>query len=195
MSALDDHPESKSSSPALDATAVHTLVGSHRALLAFVEKRVGSRALAEDILQDAFVRGLTRSDDVESTLAWFYRVLRNAIIDRGRRLGAERRALDAFARELGDSTVTPVETRQTACQCLLSLAQTLEPSYQSAIQRVDVEGQSVKEFALAEGISDNNASVRLHRARRALRKRVMQSCGTCAEHGCLDCHCGAAVPR
>jgi hypothetical protein len=28
------------------------------------------------------------------------------------------------------------------------------------------------------------------RAREALRKQVAVSCGTCAEHGCLNCTCG-----
>jgi RNA polymerase sigma-70 factor (ECF subfamily) len=29
----------------------------------------------------------------------------------------------------------------------------------------------------------------VHRARKALRQQVEKACGTCAEHGCLDCHC------
>jgi len=32
--------------------------------------------------------------------------------------------------------------------------------------------------------------VRLHRARAALREKLVRSCRTCAEHGCLDCSCG-----
>jgi DNA-directed RNA polymerase specialized sigma24 family protein len=52
---------------------------------------VKSRALAEDILQDAFVRGVNKLDTLrsdESAIAWFYRVLRNAIIDHRRPLGS-----------------------------------------------------------------------------------------------------------
>ena len=40
-----------------------------------------------------------------------------------------------------------------------------------------------------KGLSAANAGVRVFRARDALRRRVMESCGTCAEHGCLDCSC------
>jgi RNA polymerase sigma-70 factor (ECF subfamily) len=29
----------------------------------------------------------------------------------------------------------------------------------------------------------------LHRARAALRKQLVQTCGSCAEHGCLNCIC------
>ena len=44
-------------------SATATLVANHREFLAFVEKRVGDRALAEDILQDAFVRGVDKLAD------------------------------------------------------------------------------------------------------------------------------------
>ena len=50
--------------------------------------------------------------------------------------------------------------------------------------------EEIKDYAAEAGISSNNASVRLYRAREALRKQVARACGTCADHGCLDCHCG-----
>ncbi len=74
------------------ADIVKTLVANHREFLAFVQKRVGNAALAEEILQDAFVRSLDKLDSVRDTaVGWFYRVLRNAIIDHQRRTGATRR--------------------------------------------------------------------------------------------------------
>jgi hypothetical protein len=45
----------------------------------------------------------------------------------------------------------------------------------------------------SEGLSANNAGVRVFRARAALRSQVTRSCGSCATHGCLDCTCGAPV--
>lgn len=175
--------------PEMTEADVQSLVGSHRALLAFVQKRVGDRALAEDILQDAFVRGLSRADDVESVPAWFYRVLKNAVVDRARRAGAESRALAAFARELEGLHEAPRERSEVACQCVLDLGKTLEPSYRDILERVEVEGATLRQVAAELGITENNAAVRLHRARKALRRRVEESCGTCAEHGCRDCHC------
>src|SRR6186713_638993 len=51
------------------------LVENHREFLAYVERRVGDRATAEEILQDAFIRSLDRSDEIrESVVGWFYRV-------------------------------------------------------------------------------------------------------------------------
>ena len=174
---------------------VSTLVENHRQFLAFVEKRVGSREVAEDILQEAFVKGLARAGqirDQESAVAWFYRSLRNALVDHWRRTGTERRVFDADA-EGAEPAVDP-ELMATACACVTSLLDTLKPEYAEALRRVDLDEVSVKEFAAETGVTANNASVRLFRAREALRRQVERSCGTCAEHGCLDCSCGS-VPR
>ena len=169
------------------------LVDNHRAFLAFLERRVGSREVAEDILQEAFTRGIDRAGtirDNESVLAWFYRALRNAVIDHYRRNDVKRRSLEGFAQEL-ESTTVPKETAEAVCKCVLSLAETMKPEYAEIIRRIDVEGMAVKDFAAEAGLTANNAGVRVFRARDALRKQVVRSCGTCAEHGCLDCTCGA----
>jgi RNA polymerase sigma-70 factor (ECF subfamily) len=72
------------------------------------------------------------------------------------------------------------------------LADTLKPEYADALRRIEIESVAVKDYAEANGISANNAGVRIFRAREALRKQVARSCGTCAAHGCLDCTCDAA---
>jgi len=182
-------PSQAASSPEVIAL----LVENHRRFLAFLERRVGSRDVAEDILQDAFVRGLARAGqlrDQESVVAWFYRSLRNALIDHWRRSASERRIFAGdIARAEDEPSVDP-ELMQTVCECATALLDTLKPEYAAALRRVDLEGVSVKEFAGETSVTPNNASVRLFRAREALRRQVERSCGTCAEHGCLDCACG-----
>lgn len=169
------------------------LVDNHRQFLAFLERRLGDRALAEDLLQDAFVKSLQKEADERdetSSVAWFYRTLRNAVIDHYRRTGARNRALESFARELEDAVEPPPELHDEICGCVSSIASTLKPEYSDAIRRIDVEGAPVQEFAAEAGITPNNASVRVFRAREALRKQVKTTCGTCADHGCLECSCG-----
>ncbi len=177
----------------LGREGIDALVANHRAFLAFLERRVGRRDVAEDILQEAFARGLDRLPAMasdESAVAWFYRVLRNAVIDHHRRGGARERAAAALARELEEHVDPGLDTRDEVCRCIGLLSSTLKPEYGEALRRVDVDGLSVKEFAAEAGITANNAGVRLFRAREALRQRVVRSCGTCAEHGCVDCTCG-----
>lgn len=176
-----------------DRTRVaNVLVENHRAFLRFLERRVGDRALAEDLLQDAFTRNLDRLADMpdEGLVPWFYRTLRNAAIDRHRRMGAEQRALSAFAQELAAPGHAPEDLHREICACVGRLARTLKPEYAQVLQAVDVEDTPVKTFAVTAGLTTSNAGVRLFRARQALRRQVAASCGTCAEHGCVDCSCG-----
>lgn len=168
------------------------LVENHRQFLAFLERRIGDRATAEDILQDAFVKSIEKGDEVrdgDSSIGWFYRVLRNAVIDYYRRRGSRNRGLEALARELEGSVEPPPELRDAICGCVSRLATTLKPEYADAIKRIEIEGMPVQEYAKDSGITANNAAVRVFRAREALRKQVKASCRTCADHGCLECSC------
>ena len=169
------------------------LVANHRDFLRFVERRIGNRALAEEIVQDAFVKSLDRGDEIrDSVVGWFYRVLRNAVIDHQRRQAVADRRLDQFAAELESRGDGGEELSRIACACVLKLADTLKPEYADALRRIEVDQVAVKDYADASGISSSNAGVRIFRAREALRKQVARSCGTCAEHGCLDCTCHAS---
>jgi len=171
------------------------LLQNHRAFLRYLEHRVGDRQLAEDILQDAFVKVMERPDQApvdEGLVPWFYRTLRNAAIDRFRRRDAAGRAVEAFARELETHTAAAPEIEAEICACIGRLAGTLKAEYADALQAIDVEGMPVKTFAEQRGLSVSNAGVRVFRAREALKKRLIESCGTCAEHGCRDCACQTA---
>ena len=182
------------SEPELPQTpgVVAELVANHREFLAFVQRRVGDRALAEEILQDAFVRGIVSQEDVrDSAVGWFYRLLRNAIIDAQRRRAAATRRLDSYAQDASNAQDDD-ELERVVCKCVAELAGTLKPEYATALRRIDVDGLAVKDYAAEVGISASNAGVRVFRAREALRKQVTRSCGTCADHGCLDCSCETA---
>ena len=181
-------------STALSPEAIAQLVKGHREFLAFLERRVESRAVAEDILQAAFTRGLERGGDVqdEKVVAWFYRVLRNAVIDHYRQRSTTARAMEAWGREFPDVQEPEAELRQEICRCVSGLMETLKPEYREALRIVDLEEGKLKDLAQQSGITAENAAVRVHRARAALRRRIEQACGTCSVHGCLDCSCETA---
>jgi RNA polymerase sigma factor (sigma-70 family) len=170
---------------------IPALVGNHRQFLGFLERRVGSRAVAEEILQSAFVKTLEKGGalrDGEGAVTWFYRLLRNALVDHYRRQAAEGRALEREAREATEASEDP-ELKSAVCACVGELLPTLKPEYADLVRKVDLEERGVPDVAKEVGITANNAGVRLHRARQALKKQLERSCGTCASHGCLDCSC------
>jgi RNA polymerase sigma factor (sigma-70 family) len=112
-------------------SAIDTLVENHRTFLRFLERRVGSKETAEDLLQEAFGRAVTHMSALhagESMVAWFYRLLRNAVIDHHRRNAAAGRALERFASEL-EGSVPPPEVATEVCACVVRLAATLKPTY------------------------------------------------------------------
>jgi len=193
MSTLDSESgPAPQTSNASDA-ALQTLVENHRVFLRFLERRVGNRETAEDLLQEAFGRAITKIADLrddESAMAWFYRLLRNAVIDHYRHAAVSSGALERFAAELDEAVPAP-EVRGEICGCVARLATSLKPEYAEALRRVEIDGLSVKAYADEQRISASNAGVRVFRARAALRKQVVASCGTCAEHGCVDCTCGS----
>jgi RNA polymerase sigma-70 factor (ECF subfamily) len=160
--------------------------------LAFLQRRVESREVAEDILQAAFVRGIERGGDLhddESAVAWFYRMLRNAVIDHYRHRATQDRAAEKWIRELETETKPDAMIQDVACGCVKEALVELKPEYREAIELVDLEDRSLRDLAAMAGIAENNAGVRVHRAREALRRAVRTTCGTCAEHGCVDCRC------
>jgi len=168
---------------------------AHRAeFLGFLCARVGDASEAEDILQTAYTRALEKAEqikDTETVVAWFYRMLRNALVDHYRRDDARTRAHEKFIAEAPVSY--EAEIQANLCSCVGGVVQTLKPQYRVVLERIDLGSESIADFAQAEGTTTNNASVRLHRARRAAAKKLTQVCGACAEHKCLDCTCKRKV--
>jgi RNA polymerase sigma factor (sigma-70 family) len=172
-------------------TQAEEILLRHRSkLLAFIQKRVSSLDMAEDILQDSLLKALRSADEVrdeERLLPWFYRILNNAIIDTYRRHDVEARYLDAYARQ-SDLESDPDDEAEL-CVCFREILPSLKPEYAELIDRLELHPGDPRQVADQLGIQNNNLKVRRHRARQALKQRLEETCRTCAIHGCLDCTC------
>jgi RNA polymerase sigma factor (sigma-70 family) len=187
--ALPEPSTMTSHAPAIRQTAAG-LAEQHSRFLQFLRNRVADPATAEDILQAAYLKAIERGAQLrvaESSVAWFYRILRNAIADHYRRQAAHSRAMDQWAVEWNE-TYQP-EVREEVCACIREAVRALKPEYRAAIEHVDLSGKSVESFAKTQRTTANNVSVRLHRARKAVAKQIIAICGTCATHRCIDCTC------
>lgn len=170
-----------------DVTA--TLLAHRHAFRAFLASRVGNEADAEDILQSGLVKALKHSGEVhdeQKAVAWFYQVLRNVLVDHVRSRNAAARRDEAWTRDtatLADDT----EAHRQICACFEKLLPSLKPAHADLLRRVELQEESVASAARSLGITPNNASVTLHRARAELRTKLMDFCGDCS---CLDdCGC------
>ena len=186
-----------------EATAVAAALRVHRdALRAFVRARVPPHDV-DDVTQMAAMRAIERAEslsDPERALSWLYRLHRNVIADMLRTRAARERLAEAAALEATANTSWGATTEPLAessayplCGCSINQVSHLKPAYAAVLSLVDVGGATLAEAAARLGVSINNTTVRLHRARKALRKRLLEHCGVGSMRDCLDCRCGESA--
>ncbi len=171
------HPHNANQECKLNAS-LQTLAQSRPQFVAFVHKRVGALHDAEDIVNAAFVKATSAVDKLRSASdarAWFYRVLRNAVIDFYRSPQRKEEVSDAM-----DDRPATVLAATDSCACAAPLLAELPDAYAEVLQEV----------ARNHGKGLDGASrVRLSRARSAMRKKMAQRCGTSSARPCSDCAC------
>lgn len=192
-------PETAESLQPLSPEVIGVLVAHHRRFHAFLLRHLADPDLAEDVFQDSIRKALERppsSLQEESVVAWFFHVLRTTLTDHFRSRAARQRKHEGWGREQDAMAPAAVlaELENEICACFRDLLPTLHPSYADVLRRVDLDQEPLEQVAKGLGITLNNAGVRLHRARHALRVSLERTCGTCTTHGCLHCHCSAANP-
>lgn len=175
---------------------VDVLVKNRARFRSYLTRRIGNEAIADELLQQSLLKAVEAGAELrnqESIVPWFYRILRNALIDYYRSHSKEERRDNSLISDLESlgETKSPAadELKSAICQCLGGLLPTLNPGYAELVQKIDLDQKSPEVVAKELGITPNNLGVKLHRARQALRKSLERSCGACAEHACLDCTC------
>ena len=159
-------------------------------MLRNLTRALGNAEEAQEVLQQAFEKALTRLDTLrtqESALAWFTRLVTNAAIDHRRRVAARERAHRRWAME-PDERATDI-VADAVCRCVGEVLSELRQTYAHVLRRVDLENASIREVARELGTTPNNVRVRLHRARTALRARLLSLCVGCQDRAHLDCGC------
>ncbi|BCA53038.1 Sigma subunit DNA-directed RNA polymerase [Nitrospira sp. KM1] len=162
----------------------------------FLKKRLSDETIAEDLFQQSLLRAVEHEHSVrsrESVVAWFYRILRNAVIDYYRSRSAEESRRHIYEKDsrVVDAQEVPSlgEIKGTICSCIDGVLSQLQPNYAEMIRRIDLRDEPIAAVAKNLHISPANATVRLHRARRAFRSSLETACGVCTKHGCLNCTC------
>jgi len=141
-------------------------------LYAYVSRRVGgNRTLAEDIVQDAWLRAVAtwpRRGAPDHPGAWLIRVARNLLASHFRRRRPE--PVDTTELDLADDRLEP-ETPSAAALVQWGLAR-LRRRHALLLEDFYLEGKSTREIAGANGLSERAVEGRLRRARQALEKHL-----------------------
>jgi len=162
------------SSPSTES--VWSLLGTD--LRRFIRRRVPDDHLAEDLLQETFVRihrNLRTLEDTARLPAWVYQIARNVITDHFRKP-----AVDGVA--LGE--VDPAEEQHSSspcqplpCEWRDELLHQLPEPYREAMLLSEIEGLTQQEVADRLGLSLPGAKSRIQRGRGML-KYVLEQCCT-----------------
>jgi RNA polymerase sigma-70 factor (ECF subfamily) len=154
----------------------------HGGLLGFIERRVRSREIAEDILQDVMLRIHRRADGIEraeSVGAWVHAIARNAIADHYR--SAQVRRELATGRDIdlelaGELEAEAADARGELAACVTPLLTRLPPRYREALNLTELEGLTQAEAAHRLEISLSGAKARVQRGRAQLRELLLDCC-------------------
>jgi len=148
----------------------------HLPLRNFILKRVEDPAVADDVLQEVYLKiyqYLHSLRDQERLQSWLYQVARNAIADqfRGERDESElSEALPADDDEIAD------DLNERLRQMIRSMIRCLPEEYQNPLLLTEYEGMTQKEVAERLGLSFSGAKSRVQRGRDQLRELMLRCC-------------------
>jgi RNA polymerase sigma-70 factor (ECF subfamily) len=125
----------------------------------------------DDLAQDVWIavwQALPRLNDPTTLKSYIARITQNICVTH------VRRAIVRHAQPLSDTLRDPAPAPDEATAHAMRLARLVEavrslPENLKAVASLYLEDMPVKDIAIALGISESNASVRLHRAKSAIR--------------------------
>lgn len=151
----------------------------HAGLLNFISHRVGNRDLAEDLLQDVFVKIHSRLDtlaDDERLQGWLYRIAQNSIIDHYRTGKPHEPLPDDLAETLPQQPTDDDQAWNELADCLRPMIEWLPESYRDAVQLSELDGMPLKEVAERLNLSLSGAKSRVQRGRAKLKEVLLDCC-------------------
>lgn len=149
----------------------------HReALHGFIVGRINDPSVAEDLLQEVFVRVHARIGtlkDEDSLKAWLYQIARNAIIDHYR---SERRTSELTDLLSTSDDQAERSEQEALAECVLPFVEQLPEPYREAVMLSEIEGMSQVDLAKKPGLSPSGAKSRVQRGRAKIKEMLLDCC-------------------
>lgn len=138
------------------------------ALKAFLHSKISNTADVDDVLQDILIKthkNLSTIRDQQSIKSWLFQTANHTIIDFYRRKGKAKELTenDLWFSEEDDDVKTELS------HCIDPFIHSLPEESAALLNAIDIEGESQKEYAKAEGISYSTLKSRVQKARTDLR--------------------------
>ena len=175
-------------SPAPFACALRAWRDHQSELKGYLIHRLGDRALAEDLLQDVFLKAMRAGEHfcaLDNPRAWLFQVARNALVDH-LRLAREPVALPDDLAVEEDEISAPVDA---LAECLERVLSELPPDDGDIIRRCDLERTKLHVYAETHALSLPATKSRIQRARQRMRDAMIEHCRVrFDEAGQVCCH-------
>ncbi len=153
----------------MEELAITTLTTIREELKAFIFRKVRDKALAEDIVQDVFLKVHDKAKqlkDPSKIAAWIYQITRNTVTDYFRHQSKSVNPVDL------DWESDPEDFNDCVAFCLNELIKTLPHKYREALELTEQENLSQLDLASRLGISYSGAKSRVQRARVMLKEKM-----------------------
>lgn len=156
-------------------------------LRGYLIHRLGNPNLADDLVQDVFLKAMRYGKDfcsLDSPRAWLFQVARNTLVDKLRLDKNTVPLPDDLAEEQQD-----VAAVEALTECLSTILAGLPDEYSDILKKCDLEGVKQQVYANAHGLSLPAVKARLLRARHRMRSDMVRNCGVRFDHaGNVCCH-------
>lgn len=143
-------------------------------LRGWLRRRVGNSALADDLLQDLFLKALRQGErfcSLQNARAWLFEVARNLLADQLRVAHHMVDLPDDLTAQADDT-----DTVDTLTACLPRVLSELSAEDREAITLCDLQGMAQADFAKTKDLSLSAAKSRVQRARVRLRAQMSEAC-------------------
>lgn len=160
--------------PSLGVEAIWTEYGDR--LRNFLRGKLANSQDVEDVLQEVLIKThkkLHTLRDSDKLAPWLFQIARHAAIDHYRQ---EKPSSSINVEFLEDQTQENPDDVADFSACILPLVNALPPESGELLRRIDLEGQSQKNYAHEHGIPYTTLKSRLQKARAALRSQARRCC-------------------
>jgi RNA polymerase sigma-70 factor (ECF subfamily) len=163
---------------------------------AFILKRVDDKTIAEDILQDVFIKIHTKIDSLKDQTklhSWIFQIARNTINDYYRKVNI---LSTESENEIAENIIDDNESMNKIAEGLHDLMDELPEMYCDALCKTEFDGLSQVDYAKQNGLSSSGAKSRVQRGRNMIKDMLMKCChfqfdkyGTIIDYHPITCCC------
>jgi RNA polymerase sigma-70 factor (ECF subfamily) len=145
-------------------------------LRGFLRRRLPDTAIADDLLQDVFVKALESERAgrrIQNPTGWLFAAARTTLIDYYRASG---RPMEELDENLPESDTDDTAAHQELANCLGPMMAGLPPRYRDTLIATELQGETMREHAQRESVSLSAIKSRGVRARALLKEKLLRCC-------------------